>query len=239
MTWQAKNPMVCPHCGKPIRKAKIPRDGALLLHALTYRVPIQEQITEKWIETARKHCKMKPERLAELRGKPYARYWTYMEDKRKRRQEWLKETGEVPPAGWTPPRPDEPDHTNAVAAMKAYRKSVAKLKAKQRRNPDAQMDKLVNRYLSTKRYKSSSSKFAALDDIEARLILQWRIQSGDLTMDEFYTLQESMLPEDHYSRRAKKRKDKGMGFEAGGNKPSAREETRTGASDPGAGPAAK
>ena len=45
-----------------------PRDLGLLLHALTYRVPVEDKITKKWIETARKHCKVKPERLVVFQG---------------------------------------------------------------------------------------------------------------------------------------------------------------------------
>jgi uncharacterized protein YecA (UPF0149 family) len=198
-------PIICPHCGKPIRKAKKPRDLGLLLHALTYRVPVEQEITEAWIETARKHCKMKPERLKELRGEAFERFWRYMEDKRARRVAWLKDTGEIPPYGWTPPRPGEPDHTKAVQAMKVYRKSVAKLKAKQRRRPDAQSEKLMNRYLETKRIRSTSRKLEALNDVGARLVLQSKIESGEVTLEDYRTLKSAMLPDDRYSRRARKK----------------------------------
>jgi len=205
MTKKAIKPVICPHCGKPIRKAAKPRDLGLLLHALTYRVPVEQKITEDWIETARKHCRMKPERLAEIQGKDHARFWQYMEDKRARRLAWLKDTGDMPPYGWTPPRPGEPDHTNAVHAMKVYRKTVAKLKAKQRRNPNAQSQKLFNRYLATRKIRSTNRRLEALNDVEARLVLQWKIESGDVTLDDYQALKSAMLPDDCYSRRAKKK----------------------------------
>jgi len=205
MTKKEVKPIICPHCGKPIRKVKKPRDLGLLLHALTYRVPVEQEITEAWIETARKHCRMKPERLAEIQGKDHARFWRYMEDKRTRRLAWLKDTGEMPPYGWTPPRPGEPDHTNAVHAMRVYRKTVAKLKAKQRRNPNAQSQKLFNRYLATRKIRSTPRRLEALNDVEARLVLQWKIESGDVTLDDFHALETAMLPDDRYSKRAKKR----------------------------------
>ena len=182
-----------------------PRDLGLLLHALTYRVPVEDKITKKWISTARKHCKVKPERLAVLQGKDYKRFWGYMEDRRARRLAWLKETGEMPPYGWTPLKDGEPDHTNAVTAMKIYRKTVAKLKAKQRRNPDAQTDKLFNRYIATRKLRSASKKLEALNDVEARLILQWKVESGEITLDDYRALKTLMLPDDQYSRREKKR----------------------------------
>ena len=171
-----------------------PRDLGLLLHALTYRVPVEDKITKKWIETARKHCKVKPERLAVFQGEDYARFWEYMEDRRGRRLAWLKETGEMPPYGWTPLKDGEPDHTKAVFGMRAYRRSLAKLKAKYRRNPDSKSDQLCKRYLATQKIRSPSKKLEALNDVQARLVLQWKIQSGDITMDDYFALSSAILP---------------------------------------------
>lgn len=203
-------PILCPHCGKPIRKAPKPRDLGLLLHALTYRVPVEETITEAWIECTRKHSKMKSERLKELRSAAYERFWRYMYDKRDRRLAWFNEEGEIPPYGWTPPKSGEQDHYNAIEGMRIYRKRVAKLKAKLARNPEFQKDKLLNRYFATKRKRSPSRKLAALNDIEARLVLQWEIESGDLTLDDYRELKSIMLPDDYYDRKKKKRVKNGF-----------------------------
>jgi len=169
-----------------------PRDLGLLLHALTYRVPVEDKITKKWIETARKHCKVKPERLAVFQGEDYARFWEYMEDRRGRRLAWLKEKGEMPPYGWTPLKDGEPDHTNAVFGMRAYRRTLAKLKAKHRRNPD--FNQLSKRYLATQKIRSPSKKLRALNDVQARLVMQLKIESGDITMDDYFTLSSAILP---------------------------------------------
>lgn len=198
-------PIVCRHCGKEIRLPPKPRDLGLLLHVLTYRVPIRKTITEDWIETARKHCRMKPERLAALRNKDYERLWSYMEQKRSRRLAFLEEYGEPPPYGWTPPATDEPDHSQALIGMRTYRKTIAKLKAKQKRNPEAQGEKLLNRYLATRKIRSKSRKMAALNDIEARLLIQWKIEQGELTVDDVKVIKTAMLPDDALPRRFKKK----------------------------------
>ena len=194
-----RNPVVCPHCGKPIRKAPKPRDLGLLLHVLTYRVKVESEITEEHIDAARQHCKMSPERLAELRGKDHARFWGYMLEKRALRLEWLNVIGHPPPYGWTPPREGERDNRAGVQAMKAYYKIVAKLKAKMRRNPEAQAQKIFNRYLRSKRLRSDSRKWAALTDVEARLAIKLRIENGEFKMSEYRALKACMLPDDHYS----------------------------------------
>jgi hypothetical protein len=111
-----------------------------------------------------------------------------MEDRRGRRLAWLKETGEMPPYGWTPLKDGEPDHSKAILGMKMYRRTLAKLKAKHRRNPDSQSDQLCKRYLATQKIRSPSKKLSALSDLEARFVLQLKIESGTATMDDYFTL---------------------------------------------------
>lgn len=222
---QKPKPVVCPHCGKAIRKTTKPRDLGLLLNVLLYRVPIEAAITPAWIETARKHCRMAQARLAELRGEPYSRFWRYMTDKRARRLAWTQEQGAPPPWGWTPPAPGEPDHNEAVLALRLYWKKVRPILAKLRRRPDAEADKLTNRYLATRKIRSRSRKLAALNDVEARLVMQWNLERGGrVSVRDFLMLQSQMLPDD--SLRRFKKKPVRMGLSAGspeknaGGKPS-------------------
>ena len=105
---------------------------------------------------------------------------------------WLKETGEMPPYGWTPLKDGEPDHTNAVFGMRAYRRTLAKLKAKHRRNPD--FNQLSKRYLATQKIRSPSKKLRALNDVQARLVMQLKIESGGIPMDDYFTLSSAILP---------------------------------------------
>jgi hypothetical protein len=73
----------CPHCGKEIPRLPVkPRDLGLLLNVLLYRVPVEKEISEEWIEVARQHCRMKPERLAEVRAGLHARHWPRMIERR-------------------------------------------------------------------------------------------------------------------------------------------------------------
>ena len=197
--------IICRHCGKAIRRTPKPRDLGLFLNVLTYRVPVTEKITDKWIETIRKHCRMKPERLATLRGEEYSRLWGFAQQKRDRRLAFLKEHGEPPPYGWTPPAPDEPDHSAAVLGMKTYRRTVAQLKAKQRRHPDTQSEKLLNRFLATRKIRSPTRRMEALMDVEARLLIQWKIEQGELTLDDCRAIKAFLLPDDELPRRFKKK----------------------------------
>jgi len=195
-------PKLCPHCGKPIRQAQKPRDLGLLLHVLTYYFPLEQEIGEAEIERARQHCKMKQDRLALFQSGPYRRFWEYMEEKRTRRREWAREHGQVPPFGWTPPKEGEPDRTNAIAALKRYRKTLAREKARYRRNPQAQTQKLVNRLKTyRRRFRSTESKLQAIEDLEARLAIQVRIEEGDLPFREYNSLRSMTLPDDQYKRR--------------------------------------
>ena len=126
---KVKNPRICPHCNKPIKRPPKPRDLGLLLHALCYRVPVHlEEITPEIIETFRKHCKMSPERLQELQGPDYERFWTYMQERRSRRLEYMMKSGEVPAYGWTPPKDNDPDRGRAVLAMHLHRVCAAKVR---------------------------------------------------------------------------------------------------------------
>ena len=89
--------------------------------------------------------------------------------------------------------------------MRTYRKTIAKLKAKQKRNPEAQGEKLLNRYLATRKIRSKSRKMAAFNDIEARLLIQWKIEQGELTVDDVKVIKTAMLPDDALPRRFKKK----------------------------------
>jgi len=115
-----------------------------------------------------------------------------MEDRRGRRLAWLKETGEMPPSAWSPLKDGERDNTNAVFGMRAYRRTLAKLKAKHHRNPD--FNQLSKRYLATQKTHSPAKKLRALNDVQARLVMQLKIESGDITMDDYFTLSSAILP---------------------------------------------
>jgi hypothetical protein len=208
-------PRTCPHCGKDIPSLpKLPRDLGLVLHCLLYRVPVEAEITEAWIETARKHCRMKPERLAELRAGPHARHWPRMIERRAARLAYFKQHGELPPR-WAGLLPGEPDHYEQLAGMHRYRKGgLAKMKARLRKHPDTAGDKLNTRYMSTKRIRSTPRKSAALDDVMARLTAQIGAHAGKLTLREYEALKSVMLPDDALPRRFRKKPPAGMGLSA-------------------------
>jgi hypothetical protein len=193
---------------------KKPRDLGLLLNVLLYRVPIEAEITEAWIETARKHCRMKPERLAELRAGPHARHWPRMIERRAARLAYFKQHGKLPPR-WAGLLPGEPDHIEQLDGAHRYRKGgLAKMKARLRKHPDATGDKLTNRYLATKRIRSAPRKSAALDDITARLSVQLGAHTGKLKLREYEYLKSAMLPDDALPRRFRKKAPAGMGLSA-------------------------
>ena len=79
------------------------------------------------------------------------------------------------------------------------------MKAKMRRRPDAQAEKLLNRYLGQKRLRSTSKRLAALDDVEARLLMQMAIQSGKVSMETYPSIAQAKLPDDQYSSRKRRR----------------------------------
>lgn len=197
---------ICPNCGKPIpRLPTKPRDLGLLLHTLTFRVPVEEPINEAWIETARRHCHMSVSRLAELRAEPHTRHWRYMAEKRARRLAWMQEHGIPPPYGWTPPVPGIPEHTRAVVAMRLYWKKVRPIIAKLKRRPDAQRAKMLNRYLATRNIRSRSRRLGALNDVEARLVMQWDLEHGGrMSVRDFLALQGNMLADNALPRRFNK-----------------------------------
>jgi hypothetical protein len=194
-------PRTCPHCGKAIlRLPKKPRDLGLLLHVLLYRVPKEKPITEPWIEVARKHCHMKPERLAELRAEPHARHWRRMEERRAARLAYFKQHGELPPLGM-PLLPGEPDRSAQIDALYRYRKGgLAKLKARMRKRPEADRAKLANRFAAMQRIRSPSRRLAALDDVVARLLAN--LNAGKMSLAEYEALQSMMLPDRPSARKA-------------------------------------
>src|SRR5215207_7689510 len=121
---------VCPHCNKEILPwPPKPRDLGLLINVLIYRVPVEAELTEAWIEVARKHCRMKPERLAVLRAEPHARYWPRILERRAARLAYFNQHGELP-ARWMPLIAGEPNRAAQIGALHRYRKGgLAKLKA--------------------------------------------------------------------------------------------------------------
>lgn len=46
----------------------------------------------------------------------------------------------------------------------------------------------------------------ALHDIEARLVMQWAVEKGDLTMEDYRHLGALTLPDDRYSNKRKRSK---------------------------------
>ncbi len=194
-----ENPIIriCPHCGKGIaRLPRTPRDLSLLLNVLIYRVPVELEISEGWIEVARRHCKMTPERLAVVRSGLFARLWPRMNQRRAARLAYLKEHGELPPR-WKGLLPGEPDHYRQMAGAHRYRKGgLAKMKSRLRKHPDTAADKLATRYRAANRIKSLPRKSAALDDITARLAAKLGAQTGKLSLRQYETLKALMLPDD-------------------------------------------
>jgi hypothetical protein len=170
-----------------------------MLNVLLYRVPIEAEITEAWIEMVRKHCKMKPERLAELRAGAHARHWPRMLKRRRARLAYVKEHGREP-SRWKPLLPGEQDHTKLMLGALRYRTGgLASLKARMRKHPDTWAQKLSTRFLSTKGIQSESQRLAALDDVQARNVASILAKNGKLTLKEYEALQRSMLPDNALS----------------------------------------
>ncbi len=184
-------PRLCPHCGRETRLTMKPRDLGLLLHALTYRVPVEDQITEEVIENVRQHCHMKPERLAELRSAPHARHWRYLIEKRDRRLAWTKEHGK-PPA-YVPLAPGERDHSAAMRGMRVYWKAVRPILAKMKRRPAAQWTKIANRYLAARASCDKSGDLAAAFAAEAQFALDLKAMKGMLTVQDFKDLKDALM----------------------------------------------
>lgn len=186
-------PRLCPHCGKAIPKlVRKPRDLGLLLNALIYRVPVDSEITEGWIQKAREHCRMKPERLAELRSEAHSRHWPRMLERRAARLAYFKQHGKLPPR-WMPLLPGEPNRTAQLQGFYRYRKGgLAKLKARMRKRPDAASVKLHNRHLATRRIRSESRRMQALDACLAQLVANLEARNGKLTLAEYEALKPFM-----------------------------------------------
>ena len=194
---KAPKPRVCPHCHRVIeRLPPKPRDLGLILHYLLHRVPIQSRITAAQVERARAFCHMRPARLAALQAEPHARHWRSMLGKRARRLAWLKEHGEPPPDGWSPPGPGEPDRLEAVAALRVYWWKVRPFVAKMKRRPGAQHQKLTNRYLATRKIRSPSKRMAALDRTEALMMLQHMATEKPVDVWAFARLYQIAFPEE-------------------------------------------
>lgn len=208
-------PRTCPHCGKEIPLlTKLPRDLGLLVHFLMYRVPVEAEITEAWIEIARKHCRMKPERLANLRAGDHARHWPRMLERRAARLAYFKAHGDLPPR-WLGLLPGEPNHYSQLVGLRRYRKGgLAKLKSRLRKHPDTAGAKLTNRYLATRRLRSTTRKSTALDDVLARLTALIGAQAGKLKLAQYEALQAVMLREDALPRRFRKKNNAAMGCDA-------------------------
>lgn len=200
---------ICPHCGKEIAKLpKKTRDLGLLLHMLTYRVPIEKDICEGWIEAARVHCKMSPERLAMLRASDHARHWPRMLQRRAARLAYFEAHGELPPR-WKGILPGEPDRRVQLAGLIRYRKGgLARLKSKYRKHPETAEIKLANRYLATRRIRSKARRSVALDDVMFRLLAQLRLQGGKLSLRTYESLQSCMLPDDALGGRPRQQGDR-------------------------------
>ena len=191
---QTPKPKLCRHCGKILRLLAMPRDLGLLLNVLLYRVPIDAEIGEAWIDKARQHCRMKPERLAELRAGDHARHWPRMIARRAARLAYFKQHGELPPR-WMALLPGERDHVNALAGIHRYRKGgLAKLKAKLRKHPETASIKLTNRYMALQHVKSPARREVAIDDLTARLLAN--LSAGKLTLIEYEALKAMMSPDD-------------------------------------------
>lgn len=218
-------PRICPNCGKVIPKLpKRPRDLSLLLHVLLYRVPLEAEITEAWIEKVRTHCRMKPERLVELRTGHHARHWPRIIERRAARRAYFKEHGKLPPR-WMGLLPGEPDHDAALAGFRRYRKGgLAKIKARLRKHPDTVWEKLTKRYLSTKRIHSLPRKSAALDDVGARLAILVGAQAGKLKLPEYEVLKAGVFAGDVLPKRSQKKIAPRTGLDAGSNALNARGE---------------
>lgn len=182
---------ICPHCGKETRLTPKPRDLGLLLHALVYRVPIEDQITEEWIEITRRHCRMTSERLAELRSAPHARHWRYLVEKRERRLAWAKDHGQAPT--YTPLAPGEHSHAAALRGLRTYWKTIRPILAKMKRRPAAQWTKVANRYLAARAKCDQSGDLAAAYQCEAQLAFDLKAMEGTLCARDFQSLKDAFM----------------------------------------------
>jgi hypothetical protein len=203
MTQKKRKPMTCPHCGGEVRRPNKPRDLGLFLHALCYRVPVHvQEITPEIIEAVRKHCKMTPKRLEELKGPDYIRFWEYMEDRRERRRKWMEETGEVPAYGWTPKKPGEQDRGNAVLSMHLHRMCAAKIKKHLKEKPEKYEDIITNTFNEAKKFKGVR-RMQAMNRVLNMLNQKHKIERGEpLKQEDLLNIYETLGP----GRKRKRRK---------------------------------
>ncbi len=188
------------------RQPPKPRDLGLLLWTLLYRVPVEEKLTNRWIEAGRQRCRMSRERLASLREGAHARHWKRLHERRARRLSYFREHGEIPD-GWTPPAPGEQDRSKQVLAMQLYWKTRAKVRAKSRKRPNAVAAKLTTAYRALSRIRSKARRQAALDALEARLYEQVLADSPSVSFREWLEIQGlKTYSEKEYQRASRGRK---------------------------------
>jgi len=161
---------------------------------MTYRVPIDAEITPEWIETVRVHCRMKPERLKELRDPKghHARHWERMLLRRAARLEVYQKTGEIPPS-WRGLMPGEQDHLIQLQGHYEYRHTLARVKAKLRKRPEAVEAKMRRKVLDMERVKSRAAREERLNDITATLAVEMGAAAGTITLPAYKLLEGSML----------------------------------------------
>lgn len=183
-----------------------PRDLGLLLWTLLYRVPVEEKLTSRWIEAARKHCRMSKERLAALREGEHGRHWKRLHERRTRRLSYFREHGKIPD-GWTPPAPGEQDRSKQVMAMQMYWKTRAKVRAKSRKRPNAVAAKLTTAYRALASIRSKARRRLALDALEARLYEQVLANSPSVSFRQWLEIQGlKAYSEKEYLRASRGRK---------------------------------
>ncbi len=123
-----------------------PRDWGLFCHAVVYRIPPEESVTPEWVEAIRAHCKMRPERLAELMEPPHDRFWHRALLRRAARLRYRQLHGCWPEPG-VPLIPTDKGHAKRVAALVNYRKNVAPARRKaeraERREKADEMDSVM------------------------------------------------------------------------------------------------
>jgi hypothetical protein len=134
--------------------------------------------------------------------------------RREARLAYFKEHGKFPPR-WKGLLPGEPDHYERLAGFHRWRKGgLAKIRARLRKHPNTQWQKLANRYQATTRIRSKPRKSAALDDVMARFLANLGAKTGKLTLKEFEALKPIMLADDALPRRFRKKRRTGSAASA-------------------------
>jgi hypothetical protein len=163
------------------------------------------EITPEVIEVARKHCHMTAGRVKEMQGPDYIRFWDYMYDRRKRRIQYFRETGEVPRQGWTPPKKGEPDRSNAVVAMGLHRQCVAKMKKKIQAGSTVYDDRITQHFEKARRL-NGPAKVNAYNEVLAMIHLHTKLATGKpLNIHEMLFLDEKLGTGLKRARRAKRK----------------------------------